>query len=167
MQEQKRPTAEIFSERLRELRGNRSQADFAQFLGIGQQRTYANYEKGRIPGGAILEQICNRLGVSADYLLGSQNEIVPQIVCDLTDAIIIAEDKPPAALTDRELNAALAAILQDFHSVPAAYQNAIWPRIEDLFQELRTRHERRVSAGIKIRRQQRYDDLPKPQGKKP
>jgi transcriptional regulator with XRE-family HTH domain len=58
-----------FQDRLRFLRGNRSQAEFAELLGISSQQTYANYERGRIPKYNVLENIAQRLGVTTNFLL--------------------------------------------------------------------------------------------------
>jgi len=155
MQEQKRTTNEIFSARLRELRGKRSQADFANFLGIGQQRTYANYEKGRIPRGEVLEHICAKLGVSADYLLGAKNEKALEIVCDMSQALVTFEESPAVGLTNQEVANALSSMIHDFYQTPPAYQTSAWPRIDELYQEMRRRHEKRVEEGREIRRKQR------------
>ena len=59
-----------FSARLKEARGSATQVAVAQALGIKQQ-AYARYESGgALPGAEILQRICLRLGVSADWLLG-------------------------------------------------------------------------------------------------
>lgn len=62
--------SETFAERLKELRGKRSQADFARLLGIANPPTYQRYEAGRIPDPEILCQIANQFGVTVDWLLG-------------------------------------------------------------------------------------------------
>lgn len=60
----------IFCQRLREARGNRSQAAVAKLLGIAQQN-YQRYEKGVVePSLAMIHSICVTLGCSADWLLG-------------------------------------------------------------------------------------------------
>jgi transcriptional regulator with XRE-family HTH domain len=58
-----------FSSRLRSLRGERTQGDFAEFLGFSSQQTYQNYERGRIPKPAVLQQIAQRTGVSMIWLM--------------------------------------------------------------------------------------------------
>ncbi len=63
----------IFSENLKKLREGRSQKEFAEFLGISSQQTYANYEKGRIPKNNTLQQIAQRCDVSIDWLLGKES----------------------------------------------------------------------------------------------
>ena len=66
----------IIAARLRMLRAERgySQADVAKALGISQQ-TYSNYEsKGTPPDSKALIFLCKLYGVSADYLLGLEDE---------------------------------------------------------------------------------------------
>ena len=57
-------------ERLRELRGNLSQAEFSRKIGF-PQTTYSGWEGGiKSPSANAIVQISNAIGVSADYLLG-------------------------------------------------------------------------------------------------
>lgn len=64
----------IFSERFAELRGEKTQAEFADFLGISRP-TVGFYENGtRIPDALVLCQIAERCNVSADWLLGLSEE---------------------------------------------------------------------------------------------
>ena len=51
------------------MRGGRSQAEFAQFLGLSSQQTYRNYEAGRIPKPEILQQIAVKLNLDPTDLL--------------------------------------------------------------------------------------------------
>lgn len=66
------------------MRGSRSQAEFAEFLGLSSQQTYQNYEAGRIPKPEILQQIAVKLHLEPADLLskdlaleepGSQNAL--------------------------------------------------------------------------------------------
>lgn len=61
----------VFSERLRELRGAESQASFAASIGVNRVQ-YAKYESGvNAPSVDLLRRICEEhAGVSADWLLG-------------------------------------------------------------------------------------------------
>lgn len=60
----------IFSERLKDLRGDRNQADVAQDIGISRG-ALSYYESGeRKPDIEILEKIANYYHVSCDYLIG-------------------------------------------------------------------------------------------------
>ena len=60
----------LFSDRLKTLRGELKQAEFARKVGIAQN-TYSRYESGeRIPDIEVLVRLAARLGVSTDWLLG-------------------------------------------------------------------------------------------------
>lgn len=82
------PKSSFFSSRLREIRGDKSQQEFAQFLGIGSQQAYQRYEGGRIPRIDVLLAMSQRLGVTMESLLGngvskpSGASIKPSIVAD-------------------------------------------------------------------------------------
>lgn len=54
---------------LKMLRGERSQMEFARFLGISNQVTYHRYENGRVPRASGLQQIASRIGITVDELL--------------------------------------------------------------------------------------------------
>lgn len=59
-----------FSERLRTLRGTRSQFEMASYLNV-TQGAYSYWEVGRRqPKLEVLAFICRRMNVSADWLLG-------------------------------------------------------------------------------------------------
>ena len=78
----------VFRDRFNELKGDRNQQEFADFLGISRP-TVALYASGeRIPDAVILKQIAERCGVSADYLLGLSDAATAdknlQFVCDYT-----------------------------------------------------------------------------------
>ena len=74
MQQQKSIIAKNFAESLRSARGNRSQAEFARYLGIKHQQTYQAYESGRVPDGETLHQISLKLGVTIDALLSDRTQ---------------------------------------------------------------------------------------------
>lgn len=60
----------IFAERFARLRGEKTQGEFSEFLGISRP-TVGFYENGtRLPDAAVLCQIAQRCNVSADWLLG-------------------------------------------------------------------------------------------------
>lgn len=68
---------QIFSERLKALRGSVSQSAFAKRLGLGQV-TYGRYELGtREPDLETLSRIGFTLSVSVDYLLGLTDDPSP------------------------------------------------------------------------------------------
>ena len=59
-----------FAERFHKLRGDMTQAQFAEFLGISRP-TIGFYENGtRLPDAFVLKQIAQKCNVSSDYLLG-------------------------------------------------------------------------------------------------
>ena len=61
---------EKVAERLKAIRGTRTQAEMAEILGIAQQG-WARYESGKVmPGAEVIHQICVKLHISADYILG-------------------------------------------------------------------------------------------------
>lgn len=72
--EHKNKRLPIFTERFRELQGDKSNTDFASFLGISRQTVgfYCNGE--RLPDALSLIQIAEKCQVSADWLLGLSKE---------------------------------------------------------------------------------------------
>ena len=77
-----------FTENFRKLQGDRSNTDFAEFLGISRQTVgfYCNAE--RIPDALALKEIAKKCNVSADWLLGISDTMSPnpdlQEVCEYT-----------------------------------------------------------------------------------
>ena len=60
-----------FAERLRALRGTRSQMEMAAFVGGITQAAWAQWEMGaRQPKLDVFAHICKQLGVTADWLIG-------------------------------------------------------------------------------------------------
>lgn len=60
----------IFTKRFRELQGERTNTEFADFLGISRQTVGFYCNGDRIPDAAVLRQIAEKCEVSADWLLG-------------------------------------------------------------------------------------------------
>ena len=93
MNEAKKDKMPIFAARFSELRGERTQAEFAQFLGISRA-TVGFYENGeRVPDALVLRQIAERCGVTTDYLVGlSDNRGIDNVnigrITGLSDAAI-------------------------------------------------------------------------------
>lgn len=88
MIEEKNTKMPIFAERFNRLRGKKTQAEFAEFLGISRA-TVGFYENGdRIPDAMVLKQIAERCGVTTDYLVGLSDIASPdtdlQAVCKYT-----------------------------------------------------------------------------------
>ena len=62
--------ASIFSEKLRAVRGSRTQSEMALVLEM-KQPMYARYESGTTtPSAEVIYRICQNTGVSSDWLLG-------------------------------------------------------------------------------------------------
>lgn len=62
--------ASALASRLRELRGNVSQSDFANKIGV-KQTSYSSWERGvKDPAAQTVALISSTFGVSADWLLG-------------------------------------------------------------------------------------------------
>ena len=60
----------VFTERFRELQGDQSNTQFAEFLGLSRQTVGFYCNGDRIPDAIGLCDIAERCGVSADWLLG-------------------------------------------------------------------------------------------------
>lgn len=80
-----------FSERLKALRGEKSQADFAKELGISNSVTYHRYEAGRIPKMEILKSLADKLGIDVNELFGKPS--LPLASLKETPAMYISNDK--------------------------------------------------------------------------
>lgn len=80
-----------FGERLESLRGDKTQKQFAALIGV-PINSYTNWIRGiREPSMNALIQICTRLGVSADWLIGIDKTPPPikdNKISDLKKAII-------------------------------------------------------------------------------
>jgi transcriptional regulator with XRE-family HTH domain len=63
--------SDLFSERLKSLRGDRNKAEFARVLGIPAPM-YHRYEDGQVPKENNLRVIAERCGVTIDWLLGRE-----------------------------------------------------------------------------------------------
>lgn len=72
--------SDLFSERLKSLRGSKSKSEFARLLGLTAQ-VYQRYEDGRVPRADTLSVIAERLNVSVRWLLSGE-EVSPNGVTD-------------------------------------------------------------------------------------
>jgi len=82
-----------FASALRRARGEKSQAEFANFLQIPSQQSYSRYERGQIPDGEVLLTIASKLGVSIEELLTGKKAVSSQ-------SHVVLPEKP---LTDQEI----------------------------------------------------------------
>jgi transcriptional regulator with XRE-family HTH domain len=65
-------TSTDLAQRIRQLRGEKSQAEFARFVGLTRS-ALANYETGRTtPKPSLLREISLKLGISEDFLLSGR-----------------------------------------------------------------------------------------------
>lgn len=90
-------------ERLRSLRGPLSQADFGSELGVSQP-TVRNYENGaRLPDSDFVKNVCNKFGISADWLLfGKEDQKIDDDVPQKdSDPIPETERGPPRSFPPR------------------------------------------------------------------
>lgn len=79
----------VFSERLKELRGNEAQASFAKQIGIHAIQ-YSKYERGvNSPSIEVLERICRVHACSSDWLLGLDRKTGATIVQGDGNAVAI------------------------------------------------------------------------------
>ncbi len=76
-----------YANRLSELRGNLSQAEFSKIIGMSQQN-YGKYENGKSPlKSDLIEMLCKKFGVSAEWLLcmtDKRSGIEQNVVCSDT-----------------------------------------------------------------------------------
>lgn len=84
-------TQRNFSAFLRRVRGERSQSEFAAFLGISSQATYSRYEGGQIPDGEVLLKIASKLGVTIDDLLIPRHQDKAEFAGQLRDDLETVE----------------------------------------------------------------------------
>lgn len=68
--ERKNERLPIFTERFRELQGDRSNTEFADFLGISRQTVGFYCNGDRVPDALTLVKIAKKCEVSSDWLLG-------------------------------------------------------------------------------------------------
>ena len=68
--ERKNERLPIFTERFRELQGERSNTEFAEFLGISRQTVGFYWNGDRVPDAITIIKIAKKCEVSADWLLG-------------------------------------------------------------------------------------------------
>ena len=117
------PKGNVFSGRLKKLRGDRSKAEFARFLGF-LAPVYQRYECGRIPSANNLSVIASRCSVTVEWLLGNESH------------------------TDKhEFDPALMAVPKDVHSRLLWLKGAV-SRIEAV--DERTRHHLCAAAKTEI-----------------
>lgn len=98
----------MLGNRLVQLRGNRTQKQIADQLGISRAR-YSHYENNYVqPSYELLQQMSELYGVSIDYLLGRDHSKLNQLADGLMEARTIPLDtliqKCPLEFMGEELN---------------------------------------------------------------
>jgi len=88
-----------FAQRLKKLRGNITQKDYAKKLGISL-RAYQNYESGkRVPKPAIINKIAQKGGVGVDWILwGSLRSLAEKVVATRIEASLLDESLTKAEM---------------------------------------------------------------------
>ncbi len=84
--------SELFSERLRLLRGARTKAEFSRELGIPAPM-YHRYEAGQVPKETNLRVIADRGGVTVDWLLGRGDDGTGATLSELHDRGVMKLEK--------------------------------------------------------------------------
>ena len=116
-----------FAERFAELRGERTQGEFAEFLGISRP-TVGFYENGtRIPDALVLRQIAEKCQVSADWLLGLTDDSFAQVravdalgvTADAIDNLLSISRQFPDTISDFLSSDRFFALMAQIHRIKA------------------------------------------------
>ena len=100
-----------FIKRLRELRGEMSQEEFATIIGA-KQTSYSSWERGvKEPSISALSQISSTLGVSADWLLGLSE--VREASQNPAPMSVLTKTRQSSRPANAELSFELAAIRRE------------------------------------------------------
>src|SRR5581483_859222 len=121
-----------FAASLKAARGEKSQGEFSEFLGVSQQ-TYSRYERGQIPDGDVLFQMAAKIGMSMEELLiGKRVETAlhedrPRFGIDWKDRAETAEKLL------KDLRGDLVAILGKIDAIPAISSTLTAKEVGDHF----------------------------------
>ena len=122
--EHKNDRIPIFTERFRELQGDRSNTEFAEFLGISRQTVGFYCNGDRIPDAMTLKQIAEKCNVSTEWLLGLSDarstDADIRKICEYTGL-----SEKAVSIISQVLNSpesSLADILSDFIEDPTFLQ---------------------------------------------
>lgn len=120
--ERKENRLPIFTRRFRELQGERSNTEFADFLGLSRQTVGFYCNGDRLPDVITLLQIAEKCSVSTDYLLG-QSDVrtqVPEIqsICKYTGLTESAVEWVHSISTDKAKSHSVSAFIEHegFHN---------------------------------------------------
>ncbi len=123
----------IFELRFNELRGKRSQAEFAEFLGIARP-TVGFYENGhRIPDACTLKQIAERTNVTTDYLVGLSDNKTPEntAIGKVTGLSDMAIETLSAVKENFSLNSIINFLLTDTELLESLMRYSFMPYNEN------------------------------------
>ena len=114
--ERKENRLPIFTRRFRELQGERSNTEFADFLGLSRQTVGFYCNGDRLPDVITLLQIAEKCSVSTDYLLG-QSDVrtqVPEIqsICKYTGLTDSAVEWVHSISTDKAKSHSVSAFIE-------------------------------------------------------
>lgn len=114
--ERKENRLPIFTRRFRELQGERSNTEFADFLGLSRQTVGFYCNGDRLPDVITLLQIAEKCSVSTDYLLG-QSDVrtqVPEIqsICKYTGLTESAVEWTHSISTDKAKSHSVSAFIE-------------------------------------------------------
>ena len=118
--------SDYFSDRLKELRGARSKAEFARFIGVPAPM-YHRYELGQVPKSHYLQVIADRCGVTIEWLLGTTPGLAMHASC-----------RPPATSPGSSATSLRDGPTPSYRSAHAAPPQPLcrYPADCDLVQEL-------------------------------
>lgn len=120
--ERKENRLPIFTKRFRELQGEMSNTEFAEFLGLSRQTVGFYCNGDRLPDVITLLQIAKKCGVSTDWLLGASDiksySVQPRIACELTGLSEAAFNRiwGITSYSSKSQNDALRRAMNDFLS---------------------------------------------------
>ncbi len=158
--------SEIFSRRLKTLRGQRTKSAFARFLGIQSPSTYHYYENGRVPHSQLVKNIADKCGVTVDWLLGRtenrfiQDGLYAEGAERRIGSSVVKEKLRYRDADEEELHAkveALARLLP--HALPGRDKLSVTRMMIDMLIEIQERAFDTWSGGQRDKNGLRYDQI--------
>jgi transcriptional regulator with XRE-family HTH domain len=110
-----------FSERIRKLRAERgmNQGQFADFVGVSRGAMSYYEQEARTPDIAVLKSICEKCGVSADYMLG----LIPDQNYAVSDVSLETGLSPLSVHKLRLINKLVNTHTQSLEEMLGAYED--------------------------------------------
>ena len=116
--------SDIFSERIKTVRGQRSKAEFARVLLISPQN-YQRYEDGRIPDADILDRIASQCNVTVDWLLGRDAPTVVSGMAVVDQAAFIEDVQTVTGQQRERMKKKADGIIHCMPTVPKALREKL------------------------------------------